>query len=205
MSLGVASHMAAMQILGAQPVGIDRLAELATADGWVEIENDETLICFDLLMGTAGVGLTLAWLNEVGATADPSTTPLINLAIDTLLANAMQTPDGLQWTMYADDTWGMMPNYSHGTAGISAALAICGKHLGRQDAIDAAVAGARYLIAVGDSSNSGFRVPTVIPKGERDIEDFAYGSCHGPTGTSHLFSALEYAGVESVDGITCGE
>jgi len=205
LSLGVGSHLAAMHVLGVDPVGIDRIAALATADGWVEVENEETLICFDLLVGTAGVGLTLTWLAEVGFSATPSTTPLINLAVDTLLANALPSAKGLQWPMYADDTWGMMPNYSHGTAGVSAALAICGKHLGRQDAIDAAAAGARHLIDIGDTSNDGFRVQTIIPKGDRDIEDFAYGWCHGPTGTSHLFSALEYAGVESVGGVSCDE
>ncbi len=205
LSLGVGSNLTSMHILGAQPVGLDRLVALVTPDGWVDMDGDETLPCYDLLMGTAGVALVLTYLDRNNATGGFPATTWINYAIDVLLAKASSTPTGLEWPMYAGDKWGMMPNYSHGTAGVAAALAICGSYVGRADAIDAAMAGARHVVTIGDRSNNGFRVPTVVPKGDRDIEDFAYGWCHGPTGTAYLFGALAYAGIGEIDGIACDE
>ena len=96
---------------------------------------------------------------------------------------------------------GRMPNYSHGTAGIATALAVAGQALGRPDFVDAAVQGARHLLAVGSLEGDGFVVPHTIPPSTRDVEPVTYTWCHGPAGTSYLFAALSHVGVDEVDGL----
>nr|WP_252981159.1 lanthionine synthetase LanC family protein [Streptomyces chartreusis] len=92
------------------------------------------------------------------------------------------------------------PNYSHGTAGIAAALAVAGTALDRQDFIEAAVEGARHVLSVGSLEDAGFVVPHTIPPSKREVEPVTYTWCHGPAGTSHLFTALAHAGVAEVAG-----
>ena len=94
-----------------------------------------------------------------------------------------------------------MPNYSHGTAGIATALALAGQALGRPDFVDAAVQGARHLLAVGSLDGDGFVVPHTIPPSTRDVEPVTWTWCHGPAGTSYLFAALSHVGVDEVDGL----
>ena len=94
-----------------------------------------------------------------------------------------------------------MPNWSHGLAGIAAALAVAGSELGRPDLVEAARAGTEHLVTLGDTADDGFVVPHVIPS-EPDLDEVTYTWCHGPTGTSLLFTALEHAGVEDVAGET---
>jgi hypothetical protein len=43
-----------------------------------------------------------------------------------------------------------MPNYTHGTAGIAAALAVAGHALGREDLVDVARHGAEHLVSIAD-------------------------------------------------------
>ena len=45
-----------------------------------------------------------------------------------------------------------MPNYSHGTAGVSATLAAAGVRLGRPDLVEAATRGAEHVISVSETS-----------------------------------------------------
>lgn len=92
-----------------------------------------------------------------------------------------------------------MPNWSHGLAGIAGGLAAAGAARGRPDWVDAARRGAEHLVTLGDTSDGGFRVPHVVP-GSDDFDTFTYTWCHGPTGTSLLFAALDRAGVPEVAG-----
>jgi hypothetical protein len=92
-----------------------------------------------------------------------------------------------------------MPNWSHGQAGIAAAMVVAGIVLDRSDLVDVATSGAEYLLSLGDTSDGGLRLPHRIP-GLPDLDTFTYSWCHGPTGTSLLFAALERAGVPAVGG-----
>ena len=94
-----------------------------------------------------------------------------------------------------------MPNWSHGLAGVAAALAAAGVWLGRPDLVEAARFGADHLVTLADTSEGGLRVPHVIPDHE-DVDTYTYNWCHGPAGTSLLFAALERAGVPAVAGRT---
>ena len=93
-----------------------------------------------------------------------------------------------------------MPNLSHGLAGIAAALALAGAELDRPDLTAAARSGAEHLVTLGDRGAEGFVVPRCIPSDLSDEDEVTYSWCHGATGTSLLFLALDRAGVSHVAG-----
>jgi lantibiotic modifying enzyme len=93
---------------------------------------------------------------------------------------------GLKWRM--DSTFErLMPNFSHGTAGVAFFLATLYRDTGRREFLDAAVAGARYLQAVAESDAD----VCLIFHDEPDNLHLHYlGWCHGPVGTARLFYQL---------------
>jgi len=83
---------------------------------------------------------------------------------------------------------------------VASALALAGWVLDRQDFVDAAVEGARHVIALGSHADGSRVLPHTIPNAIREVEPLTYTWCHGPTGTSQLFPALALAGVDQVCG-----
>lgn len=200
---GLAGDAVALRLLapGSESVALRRLAELATRDGWkttVEFEPGSDAPLNDIIMGAAGVVLTAVWAGGEYAEAIATT------GGEALLRVADRTDAGLDWGMGAD-TRSRLPNYSHGTAGVAAALAVAGAALQREDFVEAAAEGARHVLSVGSLDDGGFIVPHTIPPSTREVEPVTYTWCHGPAGTSHLFAALSYAGVAEVAGIEVGE
>ncbi|MFI1194900.1 lanthionine synthetase LanC family protein [Micromonospora sp. NPDC020750] len=203
LSDGLAGDVVALRLLAPEREGIAlrRLAELRTPAGWdttLDLGPDHRGPLTDLIMGTAGVVLAAAWAGGDDATAIMST------GGEALLRAAEPTAAGLDWRLRPGHP-SSTPNYSHGTAGVATALAVAGHTLGRDDFLDAARAGARHLLAVGCLDDDGFVVPHTIPASRREVEPVTYGWCHGPTGTSYLFAALAFAGVEQVAGFAVGE
>ncbi len=189
---------------------IARLADLATPDGWEQpwLEspphaphariNDATL-------GTAGNLLGAVWALRSGV---PGAEALAHRAADILLTEAEETDAGSNWLFVPrrftadlppERRDHQMPNWSHGLAGIAASLAVAGSELGRADLVEAARRGAEHLVTLGDTRDDGFVVRHVIPS-QPDLDDVTYTWCHGPTGTSLLFTALEHAGIDAVAG-----
>ncbi|MFF3868354.1 lanthionine synthetase LanC family protein [Micromonospora sp. NPDC001898] len=200
---GLAGDVVALRLLapGREGIALRRLAELRTPAGWdttLDLGPDHRGPLTDLIMGTAGVVLAAAWAGGDAAAAIMST------GGEALLRAAEPTPAGLDWRLRPGHP-SSLPNYSHGTAGVATALAVAGHTLGRDDFLDAARAGARHLLAVGCLDDDGFVVPHTIPASRREVEPVTYGWCHGPTGTSYLFAALAFAGVEQVAGFPVGE
>ncbi len=166
---------------------LDRLSEgVGSNIHW----NDST----DIISGSAGIGLACLslfdGLNDIRA---------LGMAIgagNNLVAEANpgNQPDQLSWPMTKDYPR-LMPNFSHGTAGVAFFLAVLHTHLQEQemesdvDYLEAARAGARRLIALADRE-SGFRVFHHTPDGE-DL--FYLNYCHGPAGTARLFARLALA------------
>ena len=148
----------------------------------------------DVVMGAAGVVMAATWLGGDDAES------VAHTGCDALLKAADRTPAGLDWGSWPGAP-SRGPNYSHGTAGVASALAVAGAAYGRPELVDAAVQGARHLLAVGTLDDGGFIVPHTIPPAKREVEPITYTWCHGPTGTSHLFAALAHAGVTEVDGL----
>ncbi|HEY3501807.1 MAG TPA: lanthionine synthetase LanC family protein [Actinocatenispora sp.] len=198
---GLAGYVTALRLLspGAEQVALRRLARLATPAGWdttldVGVRGPLT----DLVLGTAGVVLAAAWAGG------PDATGIVTVGADALLRVAEPTDAGFDWRMWPGYR-GSSPNFSHGTAGVASALAVAGRSLGRADLVDAAVAGARHLLAVGSLDDGGFVVPHTLPYSTRDVEPVTYTWCHGPAGTSYLFAALGRAGVREVGGYDVAE
>jgi lantibiotic modifying enzyme len=200
---GLAGDAVALRLLepGAEHVAIDRLADLMTMDGWnttFDVQPGSTAPITDVVMGTAGIVMAALWVG--GATSRA----IAESGGEALLRVAEQTAAGLDWRL-APGWRSSSPNYSHGTAGVVAALAIAGNALGRVDFLDAACAGAQHLVAVASLDDGGLIIPHTIPDSTRDVERVTYTWCHGPTGTSQAFAALLHAGVDEVAGYEVAE
>ena len=195
---GLAGDATALKLLapGSEHAALARLAELMTPMGWpttLEAEPGSTAPVTELIQGTAGVVLAAVWAGGEHAQSIAAT------GSQALLAVADETEGGLDWGIVPGSP-SRAPNYSHGTAGIAAALAIAGVALGRADFAAAARRGAQHLLTVGSLDENGFIVPHTLPYSTRDVEPVTYNWCHGPAGTSQLFAALAAAGVDEVSG-----
>jgi Lanthionine synthetase C-like protein len=203
---GLAGMIDALILLGAPgaDAAVARLTELSTPDGWAHDHFGpprylEGARSHDLIAGTAGVLLAAVWARRHGVEGSEK---LATTAAEILLAEREEVPTGLNWRAVPVRQCVVQretPNFSHGLAGVATALALAGAEFGRQDLVEAAASGARHLVSLGDTSDGGFRVPQRIPQLE-GMEPFAYGWCHGPTGTSLLWPALGHAGVTEVAG-----
>ncbi len=160
---------------------------------------------------TAGAGAADAGAHAAGTraagTRAAEAQALAEHAAAVLMAEAERLPTGSTWPhiplRFRTDAAIDMPNFSHGLAGIAAALAIAGLELGRTDLVEAARSGAEQLVTLGDTSGDGFVVPRQVPTPADSPDDpVTYTWCHGPTGTSLLFAALHRAGVDDVAGGT---
>ena len=186
---------------------VRRLSELAEADGWPQtsIEPPRALPCArfnDLTLGTGGVLLGALWALRHGV---EDARELADRAADLLLAEAEQVPGGTSWPFVphrfeTDKPFSQMPNLSHGVAGIATVLALAGAELQRPELTAAAADGAKYVMSIGVTDGQGFVVPRYIPDDDSDEDKFTYNWCHGASGTSLLFVALDQAGVEDIAG-----
>ena len=136
----------------------------------------------DLISGDAGV---LVALLTAGTT--PATLAAAGRVADRLVAAAEDTEAGPQWRMRPDYPL-LMPNLSHGAAGVGYALALAGRALERPDLTAVAVRAAETVLAVGRTP-AGWAAPLSIPSQPHRPEVF-FGWCHGPTGTMRLFDLL---------------
>lgn len=212
---GLVSTLGVLTALGTgdslDPV-LERISALARPDGWAQESIGAPRYLpgarvSDLTLGTAGVLLGALWARRHGAAGAES---LAERAVAVLLAEAEPLATGTNWrfvpTRFHDPAGGEagdMPNLSHGLAGIAAALAVAGAELGRPDLVAAATSGAEHLVTLADRSDDGFVVPRVYPpRPGSDLDPVTFTWCHGPTGTSLLFLALDHAGVATVAGAT---
>jgi lantibiotic modifying enzyme len=147
----------------------------------------------DIIAGAAGTGLAL--LAASRETHDPASRELAAKAGLRLIELGIPEAGGLKWRFRmppGSETERLMPNFSHGTAGIAYFLATLARETGRKEFLDAALAGARYLQAVANTAGDGCVIFHHEP--EPDGKDLYYlGWCHGPAGTSRLFTQLREA------------
>ncbi len=194
---GLAGDAMALRLLspGHESPALRRLVDRMTPAGWPTRRdpNGSQDPVTDIIAGSAGIVMTAVW-----AGGDHART-IATTGGEALLRAADRSDAGLDWGTLPGVPF-RMPNYSHGTAGAAAALAIAGAALERTDFVDAATLGARHLLHVGSSADDGFVVPHSFPTSTREVEPVTYTWCHGPAGTSFLFAALTHAGVTEVDG-----
>jgi lantibiotic modifying enzyme len=136
----------------------------------------------DVIAGDAGILLTLLDLG-----CDPESATVV---AEGLAASAVWTDDEPDWYAHPNISY-LMPNFSHGAAGIGAALATAGAALDRPDLIEVAEAASRRLIRLGSRPDGTIAVPIRIPP-KADQDPLSFGWCHGPTGTLRLFELLDH-------------
>jgi lantibiotic modifying enzyme len=197
--------LTALEAPGAE-AAIDRLAELATPDGWPQTVLKSPRYTADarindITSGTAGVLLGSLWARRRGVAGAAE---VAEHAAQVLVTEADHLPTGTNWPYvpmrFSVNPYPAMPNFSHGLAGVATSLALAGLELDRPDWTGAARSGAEHLVTLGDTRAEGFVVPRYIPMDGFDDDEFTFNWCHGATGTSLLFLALERAGVRQVAG-----
>ena len=138
----------------------------------------------DVIAGGAGIGLFLLY-----AARELHDTTLRDFASadgQRLIELAQPQGNGSKWAM-SPAFARLMPNFSHGTAGIAYFLASLYQETKSRAFLDAALAGARYLKAVAKTEDD----VCLIFHDEPDNKELYYlGWCHGPVGTARLFYRL---------------
>ena len=141
----------------------------------------------DIIAGSAGTGLFL--LHAGKAIGHPGATKLAVSAADRLIELGVRDGGGLRWAM--DPSFPrLMPNFSHGTAGIAYFLARVYEETREKKYLDAAVAGARYLQSIAKTEGDMCLIGHHQPDG---MELYYLGWCHGPVGTARLWYLLARA------------
>jgi lantibiotic modifying enzyme len=141
----------------------------------------------DIISGGAGTGLFLIYgFQETG---DRAWLDLAARAGARLIELGVPENGGLKWAM--DPSFPrLMPNFSHGTAGIAYFLASLYQETKDRKFLDGALAGAKYLLSIAKTE----RDSCLIFHDEPDNKDLYYlGWCHGPVGTARLFYLLSDA------------
>jgi len=138
----------------------------------------------DIVSGSAGTGLFLLYAaKELEA---PAYRDVAARAGHRLIELARKDGAGEKWAM-SPKFPRLMPNFSHGTAGIAYFLATLSAEAGERAFLDHALAGARYLQSVAKTEGD----VCLIFHNEPDGKDLHYLSwCHGPPGTARLFYRL---------------
>jgi lantibiotic modifying enzyme len=142
----------------------------------------------DVLFGDAGTGL---FLLEAGRELRDTT--LVNTAVAvarTLAQRGIAEHGGLTWRRMTNSRF-ILPNFSHGAAGIGLFLSAAGRTAYDPALDSAAMAASRYLVAVGQRDSLGFRVPYGWPAPPGGwARPFDVGWAHGSAGTARLFWQL---------------
>jgi lantibiotic modifying enzyme len=138
----------------------------------------------DVIAGGAGIGLFLLYADQT--LHAPGAQALAIRAGDRLIDLAEPAKGGARWAM--DQSSGrLLPNFSHGTAGVAYFLATLFKATHEARFLDAAYAGARYLRAIAVTDVGLCLFPHDLPD---NPGLFYLGWCHGPAGTARLFYQL---------------
>lgn len=147
----------------------------------------------DIISGSSGILLTLAWLDRNGGAWDGWRRDAAR-AGDRLMEVAVPEFGGVKWGI-SSRVPRRYPNFSHGTAGVSYTLATLHQETRERRFLDGALAGERYLAAIATrTANDGVRIYHSEPGGE-DI--FYLSWCHGPAGTARLYHRLAEATGDS--------
>jgi lantibiotic modifying enzyme len=139
---------------------------------------------YDIIAGSAGIGLALLYAHE--RWHDAEALRLATLAGRRLIGAGTPSERGTMWFPSASFKRNY-PNFSHGTSGVGYFLATLHERTKDRAFLDAALAGVDYLDSVATRQGDG----TLIFHHEPGGRDLYYLSwCHGPCGTSRLFYRL---------------
>ena len=156
--------------------------EMGKGIAWTEPKDNQ--VFSDIVYGSAGIGLTLLYADE--RLREKRALEYALRAGDYLLSAAIPHGGGLKWNMTPDFPR-LMPNFSHGTAGIGYFLARLYERTRHGKYLDAAIKSAVYLEDIARCDKNGCLVFHHEPGGENL---FYLSWCHGPAGSSRLFYQL---------------
>lgn len=141
----------------------------------------------DVLGGLSGTGLFLLYAHE--ALSAPDALDMATRAGNTLLARAKKEPGGgISWKRGQNSKY-ILPNFSHGPAGIGYFMARLYEVTKDEKYLEAALAAVRYLDSIAKSVDGVYLVPYGFPDlGWRRAYDI--GWAHGPAGVARLFIKL---------------
>jgi lantibiotic modifying enzyme len=144
----------------------------------------------DVLLGYAGIGLSFLYAHEHKIISSALATAKV--IGDTLLNKRM---DGVRWAMAAEDVIKKkyMPNFSHGTAGISYFFAKLYQASGDKKYLAAALTSGNYLLSLSNAD-------AMIYHAEPDtaaMKRYYLGYCHGPAGTARLYYVLHQISADN--------
>jgi lantibiotic modifying enzyme len=138
----------------------------------------------DIISGSAGTGLFL--LYAARELKNPQALELAVQAGHRLVELGLPENGGLKWAM--SPTYpSLMPNFSHGTAGIAYFLATLYQETKEQAFLQAALAGGKYLQSIAATEGGTCLIFHDEPGGK---QLYYLGWCHGPPGTGRLFYRL---------------
>ncbi len=137
----------------------------------------------DTLSGLSGTGLFLLYMSQ--ELKEDSALQLAISAGKTLIDRAIKTENGWTWKRGQDSRF-ILPNFSHGAAGIGYFFARLYEATNEQEFLKAALASVRYLDSVAHTENGTYLIPYGFPDpGWRRPYDI--GWAHGPAGVARLF------------------
>lgn len=136
----------------------------------------------DIISGGAGTGLFL--LYAARELKDPSAIETAAQAGQRLIELGKPENGGLTWMLTAERN---MPNFSHGTAGITYFLTSLYADTKRKEFLDAALAGAKHLLSIANTEGDQCLIFHADPDGK---DRYYLGWCHGPAGTARTFYRL---------------
>ena len=168
-----------------------RASPSGSGAAWLEHVGDTVYFTTDIIAGSSGTGLFLLYASHMlheGRYRDMA------LKAGRRLLNAGHAaPNGTKWAMDALEGDSsplfkrLMPNFSHGTAGIAYFLARLYEETKQKEFLLAAESGARYLESVARTDSGA----ACVFHDEPDNPGLYYlGWCHGPPGTARLFYQL---------------
>jgi len=164
----------------------ESMVSLGSGGAWTVTMGDGQLReVNDIISGTAGTGLGLLYIaDRCGSSVAHE---MAIRAGHRLVELGASVPGGRRWEMWSGYPQ-EMPNFSHGTAGVSYFLAALHAVAPDPAFLQAAQDGAAYLQSIATGGSDAYRVFHHRPGGE----DLYYLSwCHGPVGTSRLFHQLQ--------------
>ena len=144
--------------------------------------NDTT----DVISGLAGIGLFLLFAAE--ALDVPEARTLATRAGRRLLERGRDDAGGRKWPMDGTSAQ-LLPNFSHGTAGVAYFLATLYQATKDRAFLEGALAGAAYLKAIAQTDGDVCLIYHHEPD-DAGRRLYYLGWCHGPAGTARLWYRL---------------
>jgi lantibiotic modifying enzyme len=163
--------------------GYEKCLELLRSSATVKGDTVRWGMVTDIIAGNAGIGLFL--LNAYRETEDEQWRNMAEKIANGLLGQAIKVNNKhLKWPMEpAFDR--IMPNFSHGTAGVAYFLAKVYLATGKIKYLNAALAAANYLKSIETKDH------LICHHEDGEGKTLYYlGFCHGPAGTARLYAAL---------------